>query len=82
MLGGPGNPFQIRLYSEETAREIDCAVRDIVDGAFRRAHAILEHNRPILEESARALLTQETLSEADLLPVFEKVELPAEPERG
>ena len=76
LLGGPGSPFQTRRYSEETAREIDCAVRAIVDAAFDRAHAVLEHNRPILEESARALLDRETLTEADLKPIFEKVELP------
>ena len=65
-----------RRYSEETAREIDCAVRAIVDAAFDRAGAILEHNRAVLEESARALLERETLTEADLRPIFEKVEMP------
>ena len=76
LLGGPGSVFHSRRYSEETAREIDCAVRAIVDAAFDCARAVLEHNRPILEESARALLERETLTEADLLPIFEKVELP------
>jgi cell division protease FtsH len=78
MLGGPGGAFQARRYSEETAREIDCAVRAIVDAAFDRARGVLEHNRPILEESAQALLERETLTEADLAPIFEKVELPDE----
>ena len=76
LLGGPGSVLHSRRYSEETAREIDCAVRAIVDAAFARARAVLEHNRPILEESARALLERETLAEADLRPIFEKVELP------
>jgi cell division protease FtsH len=75
-LGGPGSALHTRRYSEETAREIDCAVRAIVDTAFDRARAVLEHNRPVLEESARALLERETLSEAELRPFFEKVELP------
>jgi len=51
-------------------------VRSIVDAAFDRARAVLEHNRPILEESARALLEHETLGETELRPFFEKVELP------
>ena len=51
-------------------------MREFVDAAFDRARAVLEHNRPILEESARALLERETLTEADLMPIFEKVELP------
>jgi cell division protease FtsH len=76
LLGGPGSPFQTRRYSEKTAREIDCAVRAIVDAAFERARALLEHNRGILVESARALLDRETLAETDLQPFFEKVELP------
>jgi cell division protease FtsH len=76
LLGGPAGMLHARRYSEETTREIDCAVRAIVDAAFDRAHAILEHNRPILEESAQTLLERETLAEADLRPIFEKVELP------
>jgi cell division protease FtsH len=76
MLGSPPSGLHARRYSEETAREIDCAIRTIVDAAFDRARAVLEHNRPILEQSARALLERETLAEADLMPFFEKLELP------
>jgi cell division protease FtsH len=76
LLGGAANALHTRRYSEETAREIDCAVRAFVDAAFDRARAVLEHNRTILEESARSLLERETLTEADLLPIFEKVKLP------
>jgi cell division protease FtsH len=50
-----------RLYAEETAREIDVAVRELVRSAFDRARAILVANRALLDESARALLAQETL---------------------
>jgi len=62
-----------RLYAEETAREIDVAVREIVDTAFERARAILTRNRPILEEGAKALLAKETLADAELSAVLEKV---------
>jgi len=58
-----------RRYSEETAREIDHAVRGISDGAFRRAVSILERNRSTLEEGARQLLQKETLSEPDIAPL-------------
>jgi cell division protease FtsH len=51
-----------RLYSEETAREIDLAVRELVEGAFRRARTILAGNQALLEEGAKALLARETLS--------------------
>jgi cell division protease FtsH len=66
-LGAPGLPYgQPRQYSEETAREIDCAVREIVDQAFVKAKEILTHRRDVLESGARALLERETLGEDDL----------------
>ena len=55
-----------RQFSEETAREIDEAVKAILDGAFEAARDILERNRPLLETCAARLMEQETLSEADL----------------
>ncbi len=58
--------WQPRRYSEETAREIDCAVRQIVDRAFERALALLEANRDRLEKGARELLEHETLNEEAL----------------
>jgi cell division protease FtsH len=63
-----------RKYSEETAREIDCAIRDLVDQAFREASGILERRRAELEEGAALLLEKETLT-AEQFPAL----LPAEP---
>jgi len=66
-LGLPeGAGWQPRRYGEETAREIDRAVRNLTQGAFERALAILEANRQTLEKGARALLEKETLDEDDL----------------
>jgi cell division protease FtsH len=56
-----------REFSEETAREIDCAVRTLVDEAFRRAVDILETHRDLVAEAAERLLEKETLS-GDELP--------------
>ena len=64
---------------EETAREIDCAIREIVDRAFAAAHSVLEHNLLLLQESAQALLERETLTEAELHPYFEKLEASGDP---
>ena len=66
-LGGPAMPpgFE-RQYSEETAREIDCAVRDIVARAFEKALSVLNSKRDLLGVGARALLEKETLNESDL----------------
>jgi cell division protease FtsH len=66
-LGTPGPSYgQERKYSEETAREIDTAVRDIVQQAFDKALGILRSRRAILERTAQKLLEKETLTEADL----------------
>jgi len=72
-LGAPSS-LSPRLHSEETAREIDVAVRSIVDGSFERALEILKRNRLVLESSARELLSSETLDEAALGTYFEKIE--------
>ena len=55
-----------REHAPDTAREVDQAVRQILDGAYGRARGILELNRDVLDEGARALLGKETLDEADL----------------
>ena len=55
-----------RSYSEETAREIDCSVRAIVDQTFKRAVGILTERRATLETGATLLLEKETLNEQDL----------------
>jgi cell division protease FtsH len=66
-LGGvPQAPWQEREYSEETAREVDCAVRKIVEAAFARAVDVLKKNRVQLEGAAKLLLEKETLTEAEL----------------
>ena len=71
-LGQAAPQAQERSYSEETAREIDCAVREIVARAFERSSAILASRRPLLEESARDLLARETLDEADLKAIHDR----------
>jgi cell division protease FtsH len=58
-----------RDFSEQTAREVDCAVRDLVTQAFERAVAILEAHRGALAESAERLLEKETLR-GDELPML------------
>ena len=62
-----------RLYAEETAREIDVAVRELVEGAFQRARAVLVRNRSLLEQSASRLLEHETLADGDLVEVLGQV---------
>jgi len=66
-LGDAALGLTPRRYSEETAREIDCAVRGLVEEAREKASRILTINRAKLEEGAGRLLEKETLL-ADELP--------------
>jgi cell division protease FtsH len=55
--------------SEATEREIDTAVRDIVAKALDQATKVLQARRADLDEGARLLLTQETVT-ADQFPAI------------
>ena len=57
------------VASEATEREIDIAVRDIVAKAFDRATEVLRKRRADLDEGARLLLVQETVT-ADQFPAI------------
>jgi len=64
-LGG-ALPQGHREYSEATAREIDVAVREIVEAVYQKARAILVRERATLERWAERLLEKETLGDAEL----------------
>jgi cell division protease FtsH len=55
-----------RSYSEATARDIDNAVKALLDAAFTHATALLAGRRALLEEGSRQLLAHETLDEGEL----------------
>jgi cell division protease FtsH len=57
---------QERVYGEETAEAIDRSVRGLVERAFAAATAILQRNRALLDRTAAALLSTETLGEAEI----------------
>jgi cell division protease FtsH len=78
LLGASGEPVRQQLYGDDTAREIDCAVRKLVLIAFERAKAVLSENRDLLERSARLLLEKETLDTPELERLFVSVKPAAE----
>ncbi len=65
-----------RLYSEQTAHDIDVALRGLVEAAHGRARRILEANRALLEEGAGQLLAKETLADAELQALLRRVVAP------
>jgi len=70
-LGMPQAERKPHGYSEMTAREIDCAVREIVDRAFVRAVDLLTARRQLLEAAAKRLMEKETLGEEELASLRE-----------
>ncbi len=73
----PGAFWRQRRFSEETAHDIDSAVRGYLEAALKRAIAILTENRAALEEGAQALLAHEVLT-GDEIPRPKPVALAAE----
>jgi len=61
-----------RKYSEETAREIDQAVRRILDEQFERVRSLLTERREVLEEGAQLLLSKEKIASQELVAIMEK----------
>jgi cell division protease FtsH len=51
-----------RTHSEETAREIDREVHEVLRAAYQRAEAIIRENKNEVEQVMQALLAYETLS--------------------
>jgi cell division protease FtsH len=67
--------------SEATAREIDLAVRSIVEAGAARARGLLEQRRAELDAGAELLLGKETLT-ADEFPPLKGAPLPRPADRA
>ncbi|MEJ2358835.1 MAG: ATP-dependent zinc metalloprotease FtsH [Deinococcales bacterium] len=63
-----------RSYSEETGREIDRAVRDLLEEAFERATQALVRHRYALDELARTLVEHEEVDGSAVTRVLERGE--------
>jgi cell division protease FtsH len=56
-------------YSQETAREIDLAVRELIDEAYLQAKALLSENSDDLKRGAALLLERETITPDEFPPL-------------
>ncbi len=68
-LGDGQAELHQRDYSEATAREVDIAIREMIDAAYRTAKEILTGRLADLHAGARLLLQQETITPADFEPL-------------
>lgn len=67
-----------RPYSDDTAKEIDGEVEQLIKEAVRRAEVVLQHNRKSLDVLAKALLVEETIGDDDVAKLLKDTELPKE----
>lgn len=58
-------------YSEETAREIDCEVRRIIDEQYGRVRQLLETKKAVLQKGAKLLLEREVITGAELKAILD-----------
>ncbi|WP_114312807.1 ATP-dependent zinc metalloprotease FtsH [Thermus caldifontis] len=75
-LGG----YDVRQYSEETAKRIDEAVHRLIEEQYGRVKNLLQEKREILERVAETLLERETLTGEEFQKVVEG--LPLEEDEG
>ena len=59
----------VKDYSEDTAREIDLTVKQLIDEAYGRAKALLTERRTLLDQGAKLLLEKETITPEDFPPL-------------
>lgn len=64
---------QHRDFSEDTARQIDLAVRKIIDHAIATVQKILGENQDILTKMAEELLEKETIMLTDMERIIEEL---------
>ncbi|MEI7539307.1 MAG: ATP-dependent zinc metalloprotease FtsH [Candidatus Saccharibacteria bacterium] len=67
-----------RPYSDDTAKEIDKEVADLIKEASKRAEAVIEHNRASLDKLAKALIDEETIEEDRVVEILKDATLPEE----
>jgi len=67
-----------RPYSDDTAKEIDKEVAELIKESSRRAEAVINNNRDSLDKLAKALLDEETLEEDKVIEILKDTVLPEE----
>jgi ATP-dependent Zn protease len=78
-MGGLINIGKSKDYSEDTAREIDLAVKKLIDEAYGRTKTLLTERRSVLDEGAKLLLEKETLTPEDFPALAPSRELSVPP---
>jgi cell division protease FtsH len=68
---------QAKDFSEETARTIDSAIKNMVMGSYQKARDLLASHRAQLQALAQALLSKETLDGPEIDRILASFKEPA-----
>ncbi|MBO5484641.1 MAG: ATP-dependent zinc metalloprotease FtsH [Lachnospiraceae bacterium] len=60
-----------RMYSEETAKDIDMEVKRIIQDCYQQAKKILEEHMDVLHETAKLLIEKERITREEFEVLFE-----------
>lgn len=70
-LAGGSSPVDYS-HSEETIREIDLEVRQVIDAAYATAHEVLSTRRAVMEHITRELLEREVIDANQLQAILDQ----------
>ncbi len=71
-------PPGTKLFSEQTAKDIDFEINAIIEEQYKKARTIIKTNRKELELLVEALLIAETILKSDIDYIHEHTKLPPE----
>lgn len=71
-------PSNVKLYSEQTAKDIDNEINFIIEEQYKKAKTIIKSNRKELELLVEALLIVETILKSDIDFIHKNTKLPPE----
>ena len=72
----PGGAGETKAHSEQTAREVDLEVREIIQSCLHLVRVILEDGKGALEAVAQQLIEKEVLDDLQLLALLDKNRFP------
>ena len=75
---GTVNPYQSKLYSEQTAFELDKTIESIIQTEYLNAKNIIEKNKKELELIVETLLVLETIVKEQIDYIHDNLKLPQE----
>ncbi|MFA5088732.1 MAG: ATP-dependent zinc metalloprotease FtsH [Candidatus Omnitrophota bacterium] len=72
--------YEQKDYSEDTSREIDREIKNLVDQSYNRAKKLLTDNRDKLEKLAKTLMEKEVLDLEEAKKLFGMEDTPQDPQ--